>query len=62
MGARDRFIERNVGYIHARAHDVVEFRAGFLQRGLNVSQGLHGLGIGIALTDNFSVRPGGGGT
>ncbi len=60
MGFPDLFPLGDVGDVHARAHDVFQAGAGFLQGRFDVPQRLHRLGVGVAHADNLSVRAGRG--
>jgi hypothetical protein len=53
----DFFPVSDVGYVHARAYNVFQTGACFLDSRLNIFERLDCLGIGIAC-DNFSIRSG----
>src|SRR3954468_8794588 len=53
VGAPDLLpVPADVDDVHARAHHIFHGSARFLECGFDVAQGLHGLGVGVAFTDD----------
>ena len=52
----------NVGDIDASAHDVTQGRSRLRQSGFDVTNGLHGLKVGVVPANDLAIFTGGGGT
>ncbi len=61
VGFANFFPVGDVDHVHAGADNIFHGCAGFLQRRFDVFQGLHGLGVNVADTDDFAVCPSGRG-